>query len=132
MSEIQRYLEDGTPVALERLCREEPDWAASRIRHMENAITAAKGALVETERDDYERVRDAAVAAETERARRCRVKPAWSRKQWWLVYYIDPRTERTFVMDRRRRTKATAERAADELRATRSYAKVWTVEVNRL
>lgn len=33
--ERQRYNIDGAPVSLERLCRMEPEWAASRIRHME-------------------------------------------------------------------------------------------------
>lgn len=36
MSEMQRFLMDGTPVSLNRLCRDEPDWAASRILSLEH------------------------------------------------------------------------------------------------
>lgn len=35
-------------------------------------------------------------------------------------------------IDGRRRSKKTAERIAAELRATKNYAQVWLVEVNRL
>ena len=38
---------DGNPVSLDRLCREEPAWAANRIRDLEEKIRALLHDLVD-------------------------------------------------------------------------------------
>jgi hypothetical protein len=61
-------------------------------------------------------------------------KPVWAAKQWFEVWCEGASDHSTqgHRIDARRRSRKTAERIAEELRATRSYVKVWLVEVNRL
>lgn len=53
---------------------------------------------------------------------------------WYEVWYSGPNVwpNSGRRMDRRRRSKTTAERIAAELRASKNYFEVWLVEVNRL
>lgn len=59
-------------------------------------------------------------------------KPAWARGQWHEIMYRDRRSPSAYYLDHRRRTKATAEKLAEKMRATGLYKEVWLVEVNRL
>lgn len=60
-------------------------------------------------------------------------KPQWASKQWWIIWYRFAGTlESARPLDRRRRSKATAERIAQELRDSGNFTEVWVVEVNRL
>jgi len=58
-------------------------------------------------------------------------RPAWSRGQWFEVWYRWPTSIGTYRVDRRRRSLPTAERLRRALLATGNYADVWLVEVNR-
>ena len=42
---------EGAPIALESLCRREPDWAASRIRVMTSQLATAKADALKAARD---------------------------------------------------------------------------------
>lgn len=59
-------------------------------------------------------------------------KPPWAAAQWFEVRYRFAGSDTDKRVDRRRRTKETAERIATELRASGNYEAVWLVEVNRL
>lgn len=61
-------------------------------------------------------------------------KPVFAKKQWFEVWVVGPRDVPSSgrPIDRRHRSKATAERIAGELRASKNYFSVWLVEVNRL
>lgn len=52
---------------------------------------------------------------------------------WWEVWYEgSDRLRPVNRLDARRRSKATAEKVAEELRSSGNYVRVWLVEVNRL
>lgn len=59
--------------------------------------------------------------------------PSWAKSQWYEVHYRSPHNPSgEYRIDRRRRTKATCERIADEMRASGNFLEVWLVEVNGL
>lgn len=58
--------------------------------------------------------------------------PPWAKKQWHEIRFVRKGYQGSELLDRRRRSKTTAEKLADEMRATGKYSSVWLVEVNRL
>ena len=61
-------------------------------------------------------------------------KLSYASAQWFEIWVIGPHDVPStgHRVDRRRRSKATAEHIAAELRASRNFLKVWLVEINRL
>ena len=59
-------------------------------------------------------------------------QPIYAEAQWYEIHYRSAKDEHEYRIDRRRRTKATCDRIAAEMRASGNFLEVWLVEVNRL